>query len=756
MMISPQVRMNSALLNAYQPHFGYDSHQMGWTTGFPGANATYYSSGVFGSGTTTTTSSTTVTNNTVDYTGTATVGRQASYILWAPIDDPSKFANTPQILSDWQDDSMAYMVEKLEGQMNMHIFPYALTTSSINIRDYKGIDVNIGTVTAPNIVNYPGTRPALYRAHDVIPCEGYGDGFLGLKQMVAWCMESPSAGGDGFTVRMFNNYIAMKEQIKFLAMNADKIYKDVEGARAGFKTDNSKIALWNHQTIDANAKITRADGTEFQYKPRRQKVLKIGPVRGTNPREEYKMIPDPATGEHFFAFDVPQWVGNRERKPGRQVERPYGYLIDPEHVAAGNAIFADLAAFRVGYAGAPVYRLAEEVTVEVEASRINAIESLTAGNSNPTFTNATVTAADWDENGVFNPDRYVAVLNDGGNINDRYLGGVDNVGNFGIQQQRISQVSVSTITKTFPAGSYFVPIMGDKANWGAMHAWFMLEALGKRNLGNSYWRFRPGDSSYGSAAQLALQWPYKYWQNYFPVEVGGYYPAYHYMSANYDTAFILERAYADQAFIKGASYSVGFPANLSNLEAKGLNLGQINEIGLAYDFIVQGTFDVTLAEEDMTADQLNSPSTYFEVLAAKNYEGVNLKKWYLYNWEENEFYEAVPFASPRSGSNYVAVTGENIGFGHEVVMVAVTQPLDVIPSAWVEKLNGNKNNLYITVVEQYPNGAETVFEAKFSIDNNAAATYQVGPYFVYVDTKGNIQIRECYIVKGMPNVVTKK
>jgi len=34
----------------------------------------------------------------------------------------------------------------------------------------------------------------------------------------------------------------------------------------------------------------------------------------------------------------------------------------------------------------------------------------------------------------------------------------------------------------------------------------------------------------------------------------------------------------------------------------------------------------------------------------------------------------------------------------------------------------------------------------FTIANNSAGTYGVGGYKVYVDTKGNTQIRECYIV----------
>jgi len=68
-------------------------------------------------------------------------------------------------------------------------------------------------------------------------------------------------------------------------------------------------------------------------------------------------------------------------------------------------------------------------------------------------------------------------------------------------------------------------------------------------------------------------------------------------------------------------------------------------------------------------------------------------------------------------------------------------------TASVEKLNGNKNNLTVTVTETLLNGDVVPYTATISIDNNAAGTYTVGPYKVYVDTKGNTQIRECYIVK---------
>ena len=67
-------------------------------------------------------------------------------------------------------------------------------------------------------------------------------------------------------------------------------------------------------------------------------------------------------------------------------------------------------------------------------------------------------------------------------------------------------------------------------------------------------------------------------------------------------------------------------------------------------------------------------------------------------------------------------------------------------SASVEKLNGNKNNLTVTVADVLMNGEIVLYVEKISINNNAAGTYQVGPYKVYVDTKGNTQIRACYIV----------
>ena len=77
---------------------------------------------------------------------------------------------------------------------------------------------------------------------------------------------------------------------------------------------------------------------------------------------------------------------------------------------------------------------------------------------------------------------------------------------------------------------------------------------------------------------------------------------------------------------------------------------------------------------------------------------------------------------------------------------AIPGIVSVKASAFVTRLNGNRNDLTITVTEAYSDGSVNEITGTVSINNNAAVTYGVGGYRVYVDTKGNDQIRECYIV----------
>ncbi|RSL30677.1 hypothetical protein D7Z54_24585 [Salibacterium salarium] len=70
----------------------------------------------------------------------------------------------------------------------------------------------------------------------------------------------------------------------------------------------------------------------------------------------------------------------------------------------------------------------------------------------------------------------------------------------------------------------------------------------------------------------------------------------------------------------------------------------------------------------------------------------------------------------------------------------------VSPSATVESHKGNENRLTVNVTELYSDGSTEDFTEEILISNNAADIYHVGPYKVYVDTKGNDKIRESYIV----------
>ncbi|MFI6453998.1 M20/M25/M40 family metallo-hydrolase [Streptosporangium amethystogenes] len=81
-----------------------------------------------------------------------------------------------------------------------------------------------------------------------------------------------------------------------------------------------------------------------------------------------------------------------------------------------------------------------------------------------------------------------------------------------------------------------------------------------------------------------------------------------------------------------------------------------------------------------------------------------------------------------------------------VYVTVANAVIDAKPSAVVKKSKGNKNELTITVKQTHIDGSESPVTATFTIDNNAAGTYAVGDYKVYVETKGNTQVRSISIV----------
>jgi len=77
--------------------------------------------------------------------------------------------------------------------------------------------------------------------------------------------------------------------------------------------------------------------------------------------------------------------------------------------------------------------------------------------------------------------------------------------------------------------------------------------------------------------------------------------------------------------------------------------------------------------------------------------------------------------------------------GTETALISVT------PSAVVKKLNGSQNELTITVTEQYSDLSSKTVTATFNINNNSSGVYSVGAHKVYVGTKANTQISDCYL-----------
>ena len=112
---------------------------------------------------------------------------------------------------------------------------------------------------------------------------------------------------------------------------------------------------------------------------------------------------------------------------------------------------------------------------------------------------------------------------------------------------------------------------------------------------------------------------------------------------------------------------------------------------------------------------------------------------------ENAFagdWKALKVATTVSSESNSGKAGSATVLGAEFVLEKVE---NVTVSAFVKKLNGNKNDLTITLTEYYNSGRVEVYTKTFSINNNAVDTYDVVGYKVYVDTKGNDQIRDCYV-----------
>jgi hypothetical protein len=96
--------------------------------------------------------------------------------------------------------------------------------------------------------------------------------------------------------------------------------------------------------------------------------------------------------------------------------------------------------------------------------------------------------------------------------------------------------------------------------------------------------------------------------------------------------------------------------------------------------------------------------------------------------------------------NPAATQGE-IDAAAAALNAAIDMLAPVTFAASVEKLTGNTNYLTVTVYEWNRDGTVATVTEKFEIKNNAIGVYGVGPYDVYVDTKGNDKIKEIYLME---------
>ena len=173
--------------------------------------------------------------------------------------------------------------------------------------------------------------------------------------------------------------------------------------------------------------------------------------------------------------------------------------------------------------------------------------------------------------------------------------------------------------------------------------------------------------------------------------------------------------------------------------------------------LVDRKFDVSLPSKSQNSKYLvlNKEGKYVELLPHSKMIGwdvatIDVDEYGVLPWTVNVV-ESTGRPVVADGSNRTLVRAlptwdDLIG----VRVVEILSPLSVTPFAVVQKLNGNKNNLTVTVVETYERGA-VQFQETFSIDNNAANTYAVGDYIVYVATKGNDKIEQCYIKEVLEN-----
>ena len=137
---------------------------------------------------------------------------------------------------------------------------------------------------------------------------------------------------------------------------------------------------------------------------------------------------------------------------------------------------------------------------------------------------------------------------------------------------------------------------------------------------------------------------------------------------------------------------------------------------------------------------------------------VNMMNAVEYDWRSNRKGTAFEMLYHKAGDTYeLNFSIDKCKYQSDIIALAIYHAArgdieleGVVAKASVLKQNGNKNLLTVTVTETWTNYEDITYEIIYaetiSINNNAAGIYSVDDYAVYVDTKGNDQIRACYLV----------
>ena len=179
------------------------------------------------------------------------------------------------------------------------------------------------------------------------------------------------------------------------------------------------------------------------------------------------------------------------------------------------------------------------------------------------------------------------------------------------------------------------------------------------------------------------------------------------------------------------SYSRSYPMKYSGSPATSNDMGMQPE-----------TFNANGASVDPTG------TVYFSLNSASGQKYYTLAQQHAYTAVMHQ--ENLPeFSIVDMTVNTFTCTTYQVNADNSLKVIdsyTIDKTIVATPSAHVTQLNGNKNDLTITVTQKLADGSIRPLTETFSINNNAAGTYTVGSYRVYVDTKGNTQIRDCRIV----------